>query len=59
MLDEAIKLIKKELEMYRVLESNTWNHARNKIAENKLRARISREIQLRNYILNILKEQKK
>ena len=59
MLDEAIKLIEKQISMYSVLESNTWNHAKNKITENKLKSKLKREIQLRKYILKILKKQKK
>lgn len=59
MLDKAITLIKKEINMYKVLEKNTYSHARNKTIENKLRARIRKEIQLREYIFRILKEQKK
>lgn len=58
MLDEAITLIKKEINMYKVLEENTYSHARNKTIENKLRARIRKEIQLRDYIVNILEKQK-
>ena len=58
MLDKAINLIKKEINMYKVLDNNIGSHARRKVEENKLKANIKKEIQLREYILKILKEQK-
>lgn len=58
MLDEAITLIQKQIDTYKIMDKNICSHSRRKAEENKIKARIRKEIQLRDYILKILKERK-
>ena len=59
MLEEAINVIEKERDMYIIQEKNISSYARRKVEENKLKEKIRREIQVRDYILSILEKQKK
>lgn len=54
MLDEAITLIQKQINTYKIMDKNICSHSRRKAEENKIKARIRKEIQLRDYIVNIL-----
>ena len=56
MLEEAINLIKKELDMYKILDRNLTGSTN---AILKAKRGYKKQIQLREYIFRILKEQKK
>lgn len=58
MLEEAIKLIEKQINMYEIQEQNIQTKARKKEMENKLKKALRKEIVLRNFILKILKDKK-
>ena len=58
MLDEAIKLMRKERHMYIIQDKNIHSYAIRKVEENKLKARLRKEVQLRDFILKILEEKK-
>ena len=57
MLEEAINLIKKQIEMYTVQEMNITTKARKKVVENRIKEQLRKEIQLRKYILSVLKKE--
>ena len=59
MLDKTIEIMEKEKNEYDELYQNTDLHAKNRATTIKLKERIKKEIRLRDFILNILEEQKK
>lgn len=59
MIEEAIKLIKKQREMYVIQHNNITTYARKKDIENNVKAKLRKEVQLRDYILKVLKEKEK
>lgn len=58
MIEEAIKLIKKELDMYQILDNNISDNIRTKTVQ-KAKNGYKKKIKLLNYILEILNKQKK
>lgn len=59
MLEEAIKIIEKQRDMYIIQEQNITTHARKRKIENKVKKQLEKEIKIRKYILDILRKQKK
>ena len=63
MLEEAINLIKKQKQMFIVQDRNITNKIdgiiEDKLLENKIRTNINKQIQILDYILEILNKQKK
>ena len=59
MLDKSIKYIEKQREIYIIQEQNITSHARKKDIENKVKAQLRKQIQIFDYILEILNKQKK
>lgn len=59
MLNKSIELINKQREMYIIQEHNITTHARKKDIENKVKAQLRKQIQILDYILEILNKQKK
>lgn len=63
MIEEAINLIKKQKQMFIVQDRNITNKIdgiiEDKLLENKIRTNINKQIQILNYILEILNKQKK
>lgn len=59
MLDKSIKYIEKQREMYIIQEQSITTHARKKDIENKVKAQLRKQIQIFDYILEILNKQKK
>lgn len=59
MLDEAIILINKQIDMYKIQEQNIEEKPYSRNIPNKVRKRLDRQIQLWQYILKILEKQKK
>lgn len=55
MINEAIKLIEKQISLYEIQEQNIQTKARKKDMENKLKKALRKEIVLRKFILKILK----
>lgn len=58
MIEEAIKLIEKELDMYQILDNNISDNIRTKTVL-KAKNSYKKKIKLLNYILEILNKQKK
>lgn len=58
MIEEAIKLIEKELDMYQILDNNISDNIRTKTVQ-KAKNSYKKKIKLLNYILKILNKQKK
>ena len=58
MIDEAIKLIEKELDMYQILDNNISDNIKTKTVQ-KAKNSYKKKIKLLNYILEILNKQKK
>lgn len=58
MIEEAIKLIEKELDMYQILDNNISDNIRTKTVQ-KAKNSYKKKIKLLNYILEILNKQKK
>lgn len=56
--EEAIALISKQRAMY-IIQDQNIKPARKYSIENKVKEQLRKEIQVRDYILRILKEQKK
>ena len=59
MLEEAIKLIKKQREMYVIQHNNITTYARKRDVEDKVKEKLRKEVHIRDYILEILNKQKK
>lgn len=63
MLEESIKLIEKQKQMFIVQDRNITNKIdgiiEDKLLENKIRTNINKQIQILDYILEILNKQKK
>lgn len=59
MLEKAIKLIEKEINMYKIQEKNITTKARKKDVENQVKEALRKEIALREFILNILIDTRK
>lgn len=58
MIEEAIKLIEKELDMYQILDNNISDNIRTKTVQ-KAKNSYKKKMKLLNYILEILNKQKK
>lgn len=58
MIEEAIKLIEKELDMYQILDNNISDNIRTKTIQ-RAKNSYKKKIKLLNYILEILNKQKK
>jgi hypothetical protein len=58
MIEEAIKLIEKELDMYQILDNNISDNIRTKTVQ-KAKNSYKKKVKLLNYILEILNKQKK
>ena len=58
MLEEAIKLIEKELDMYQILDNNISDNIRTRTVQ-RAKRNLKKEIKIRDYILKILKEKQK
>ena len=56
MIDEAIDLIKKQRDMYIIQDNNIITMARKKNVENKVKRKLRKEIQIRDYIIKVLEE---
>lgn len=54
MLEEAIALIEKQIEMYTIQEQNIEGKPYSRNIPNKVRKRLTRQIQLWKYILKVL-----
>ena len=61
MLDQAISLIEKQIEMYKVQIKNVAStlEAKNRTVINRNISKLKKEVEIRKYILRILKENKK
>jgi len=59
MLEEAIILINKQIEMYTIQEQNIEEKPYSRSIPNKIRKRLTKQIELWQYILRILEKQKK
>lgn len=59
MLEEAIALVKKQIELYAIQRKNITTHARRKVIENKVKKKLDKKIKIWLYILEILEKQKK
>ena len=57
MLEEAIDLMEKQKEMYIVQAQNITTKARRQVVENRVKQQLKREIQIREYIIKILKKE--
>ena len=58
MLEEAIALVKKQIELYTIQIKNITTHARRKVIENKVKKKLDKKIKIWLYILEILEKQK-
>lgn len=58
MLEEAIELIEKQIDMYRVQDSNILKTYRKYTIENRVKERLKKKIKILEYILKILKQKK-
>lgn len=59
MLDEAITLINKQIDMYIIQEQNIETRARTMNIPNRVKRKLRKQIILWQYILKILEKQKK
>ena len=59
MLDEAIALINKQIEMYIIQDQNIETRARTMNIPNRVKRKLRKQIVLWQYILKILEKQKK
>lgn len=59
MLEEAIALVKKQIELYTIQIKNITTHARRQVIENKVKKKLDKKIKIWLYILEILEKQKK
>ena len=58
MLEEAIALVKKQIELYTIQIKNITTHARRQVIENKVKKKLDKKIKIWLYILEILEKQK-
>lgn len=58
MLDEAIKLIQKEIEVYKVQDSNIVKSYRKSTIENRVKEKLQHRIKILEFILKILNKLK-
>lgn len=58
MLDEAIELIEKQIDMYEIQYQNISSSVRRIKSEEIIKRKMKKEIKVRNYILEILKQKK-
>lgn len=59
MLEEAIALIEKQIDMYKILNRNIRETKKKYTIENKVKKELKDNIKVWSYILRILKEHKK
>lgn len=58
MLDEAIELIEKQINMYEIQYQNISTSARRVRQEAIIKSKMKKEIKVREYILEVLKQKK-
>jgi len=58
MLDEAIELIKKQINMYEIQYQNISTSVRRIESEEIIKRKMIKEVKIREYILKILKQKK-
>ena len=51
MLEEAIALVKKQIELYTIQTKNITTHARRQVIENKVKKKLDKKIKIWLYIL--------
>ena len=58
MIDKAIELIEKQIDMYEIQYQNISSSTRRIKSEEIIKRKMKKEIKIRNYILEILKQKK-
>ena len=58
MLDEAIELINKQIELYKVQDKYTKRGCTNDSIQNEVKEKLQNEIKVREYILKILEQKR-